>query len=84
MPMQDVWKMIEEVRHNPGWREEGYACRDPQAFRSFQAKSGFRFEPWEFEDAFTNRLLRCQEAWEAQELWEVRAWYEAQMMPGDL
>ena len=82
MPLQDAFNLIDDLRRQPALRFGAYECRSPQEFRGYLKDQGYRFEPWEFEDAATNKALRCQEEWEIQEIHDIKNWYH--MLSGEV
>lgn len=77
MSMIDAFRCIARCRSDAAFRGEAYNADGADGFRFWLAVSGYRFLDHELADAFSSLKLRAVDAEEAEELDELKGWFQA-------
>jgi len=76
MAMQNAINLIRTIAKDEDFRKEAYVCENGNHFKEYLGTRGYTFEPWEFEDAATSLLMKAPSQEAADEIREIKHWYE--------
>lgn len=80
MSMIDAFRFLGKCRTDGSFRQEAYELESENDFTAWTERSGFSFTWNEIDDAFRSLKLRAVDEYEAEEIDELKQWY--QLMSG--
>lgn len=75
MTVANALSFIRRAHADKGLRKKLNESKTSEELLSVLEKEKFVFTPFEFDEAFYMRLVKCQEAEQAEQLKELQAWW---------
>ncbi len=76
MSRDSATKFIEQAQIDNGLRKQLNSVKSHEKLKECLEANGYSFTPFEFDDAFNNRLVNCQFQEQADQLNEMKMWWE--------